>query len=292
MMLGLITDRTQQNVYRRKEVASKGWNNMTSAERLEWVGDPLNATGVNLLPYGPIYTSVVELKHRNQEIIATASDSGVYLFAISIIGDAINYENKTFTLSVDSIETIGGSPLLSLWWYDDSGYDFAGASLSSVGSVTFDVTPNTNHRKSLAMFVYVATDIEVVAGASVRYKGVMLENGSVRHPYVPYTEIIPTDITKGAYNYSDLNRVERAVEEISDLAGLGLVTRTNWTMQDIPSAFEMTRYLTNITTIRSLVADSDNVPEAPFTMNNLTFDSANNIEKILLAAYESITASL
>ena len=295
-MLGLITDRTQQNVYRRKEVASKGWNNMTSEERMEWLGDPLNAIGVNLLPYGPIRSSVVDLKYRNDHILATTSGDGQWLFAISIIGDAVNYENKTFTLSVDSIENLGGgSPEIALYWHtDDNHYDFAGVNLSTGGSVTFDTAtmPNTNHRKYLAMYVYVTTGVEVTAGASVQFRGVMLENGDIRHPYVPYTEILPTGITKGAYNYSDLNRVERAVKEISEIVGLGLVTKTDWTIQDIPSTVEMVRYLQNISTIRELIPDVSNIPDVPVTMNNLTFDSANNIEKILLAAYESVTASL
>ena len=295
-MLGLITDRTQQNVYRRKEVASKGWNNMTSEEREEWLGDPSIAIGANLIPYGPIYSGAVDLKYRNQEIVATTSATGVYQFAISILGDAVNFENKTFTLSIDSIDNSGGgSPEIALWWHtDDNNYDFAGVALSSGGSVTFNTadTPNTAHRKYLAMYVYVTTAVEVSAGAIARFKKVMLENGDEKHPYVPYTEILPTDITKGAYNYSDLNRVERSVREISDIAGLGLFTKTNWTIQDIPTDSEMDRYLRNIGAIRALISDVSNIPELPITMNNLTFDSANNIEKILLAAYESVIARL
>ena len=116
----------------------------------------------------------------------------------------------------------------------------------------------------------------------------MLESGATRHPYVPYTEILPTLATKGAYNYSDLNRVERAVAEISDLAGLGLTTKTDWKMWDIPTASDMSRYLANIASIRALVAD-DTVPIAPASMNNLTYSEANNIELILSAAYASLT---
>ena len=124
----------------------------------------------------------------------------------------------------------GGAPQLAVYWHDDNGYDYAGASLMSAGSVTFDTAEwqNVNNREYLAVYVYVTTSESVESGAYARYLGVMLENGNTRHGYVPYTEILATQATKGAYNYSDLNRVERAVAEISDLGGLGLVTKTNW----------------------------------------------------------------
>ena len=38
------------------------------------------------------------------------------------------------------------------------------------------------------------------------------------------------DAAKGAYNYTDLNRVETAVKEIAEKLGLSLVTKTNWTL--------------------------------------------------------------
>lgn len=290
-MKGLITDRTQRNVYRRKELSTKGWAGMTEAERTEWLGNPLSAEGgVNLFACGPYYSSAVELKYRSEEILATTNTAGVYLYAISIIGEAINFENKTLTFSADSITASGnGTPQIALYWHDDNGYEYAGASLSVGGSITVNTAEwqNANARKYLAVYVYVTTHETVTAGAYATFKGVMLEKGATRHSYVPYTEILPTAATKGAYNYSDLNRVERAVAEISDLAGLGLITKTNWDMWDIPTATEMSRYLGNIATIRSLVTDA-NVPTAPSSMSNLTYNEANNIEVILSAAYESL----
>ena len=292
-MKGLITDRTQQNVSRRNTLAAKGWYGMTPEEQAEWSGNPLNTMGVNLLPYGPNYSSSVEVKYRNGEIIAITNTAGIYLYAISIIGNATDYENKTFTLSADYIESVGGgSPQLALYWHDDNGFDFAGASISTADSVTFTISPNVNGRAYLAMYVYVTTAEEVAAGAGVRFVGVMFENGDTRHSYVPYVEVIPTMATKGAYNYSDLNRVERAVSEISDLVGLNLTTKTDWRMWDIPKSADMVRYLNNISMIRNFITDKSGVPETPTTMNHLTYADANDIEKILLAAYESVTASL
>ena len=288
-MLGLITDRSQQNVYYRNTLSQKGWSGMTTAERAEWLGEPLLATGVNLFPCGPFYSSAVELKYRNEEIVATAIWEGVYLYAVSIIGKASDYENKVFTLSADSIVASGtGTPQLALYWHDDYGFEYAGGTLLAEGSITVNTSqwPNTNNRAYLAVYVYVTTYGEVVAGDTARFGRVMLENGEVRHEYVPYTEILATRATKGAYNYSDLNRVERAVAEISDRAGLNLITKTDWTMWDIPKVSDMSRYLGNIAAIRNHFSINTNIPPS---MNNLTYEGANNIELILSEAYKSLT---
>ena len=288
-MLGLITDRSQQNVYYRNALSQKGWSGMTNAERAEWLGDPLLATGTNLFPCGPFYSSAVELKYRNEEIVANAIWEGIYLYAVSIIGKASDYENKILTFSTDSIVASGtGTPQLALYWHDDFGFEYAGGTLLTEGSVTINTTewPNTNSRAYLAVYVYVTTYGEIGAGEVATFRHVMLENGDTRHEYVPYTEILATRATKGAYNYSDLNRVERAVEEISDRAGLNLTTKTNWTMWDIPKVDDMSRYLGNIATIRNHFAIQTGIPAS---MNNLTYEGANNIELILSEAYKSLT---
>ena len=292
-MKGLITDRTQRNVHYRKELSGKGFARMTIEERAKWFGDPMAAEGANLFAYGPYYSSSVELKYRSEDILATATVGGIYLYAISIIGEASKFANKVFTFSVDAITaTGGGSPQIALYWHDDAGFEYAGADLSVAGSVTFNTSamPNTNNRQYLAAYVYVTTHATIASGATALFKGVMLESGSTRHEYVPYTEIIATEATKGAYNYSDLNRVERAVAELSDMLGLGLVTKTDWGMWDIPTASEMERYLNNVAVLRERVADDENVPTLPTSMNNLTYTGANNIELVLSAVYERLTS--
>lgn len=291
-MLGLVTDRTQRNVYRREELSAKGWAGMTTEERAEWLGNPFEATGANLFASGLYYSDTVELKYWNKEIVATAKVAGTYLYAISIIGKSSNFENKILTLSAETITASStGTPKIEIFWHDASGYDYAGGSLLSAGSITFDTTPfpNTNNREFLAAYIYVTSHESVAQGDTARFGRVMLEYGSVKHEYVPYTEILPTVSTKGAYNYSDLNRVGRAVAEISDRARLGLEAKTNWAMWDIPTETDMNRYLGNIAIIRQQLANSASVPEAPTTMNNFTYEQANNIELILSAAYESLT---
>lgn len=288
-MLGLITDRTERNVYRRSELSAKGWGGMTLDERAEWSGDPLVTEGANLIPPGLSYSSSVSIKHRNREIVATATSGGTYLYAIVIIGDAANYTNKAYTLSMGSLQASGGgTPQIALYWHDENGFEYAGASMATVGSMTFTTAdfPNTAGRKNLALYIYVTTAQAVEAGATARFGDVMLELGGVPHSYVPYTEVVATTATKGAYNYSDLNRVERAVAEISELAGLNLSTKTDWTMWDVPIEAEMTRYLSNVRYIKTVFGIDTSLPE---TMNNLNYESANNIEKILQVAYQAAT---
>lgn len=96
------------------------------------------------------------------------------------------------------------------------------------------------------------------------------------------------DATKGAYNYTDLNRVERAVNELAGKLGLSLTTKINWTLWDVPTQSEMERYLGNIKAIRDACPGEVEFPTLPSSMNGLTFTSANNIEKVLLLVYEEV----
>lgn len=287
-MLGLITDRTLRNVYRRKELSAKGWAGMTTEEKAEWLGNPFDTIGANLFATGVHYPNGVELKYYNKEIIATAVWEGAYLFAISIIGKASDYANRIYTLSAEGFV----SPAkIDLFWHDGNGYEYAGGTLLSAGSTIVDTItfPNVNNREYLAAYIYLSQDTPIDAGKIVTFSNVMLEIGSEKHEFVPYTEVVPTTATKGAYNYADLNRVERAVAEISERAGLGLETKTNWTMWDLPTESDMSRYLSNISAIRTRFEGVTNIPEAPTTMNNFTYEQANNIELILSLAYESLT---
>ena len=295
-MKGFITDRSYDNVLRRAELTKKGWANMTEAERAEWLGDPFSGTGANLFAFGDQYSGTVQLENINDSIFArvyNAGATGTYLFSVMILGDAVNYEGKTFTMSIDRIESSPGSaPKIELYWHDDSGAEPAGAWLTEAGSVTFNIDENAGGRGYLAAYIYVTTDSAVERGAFARFYGVMLENGSTRHEYVPYTEILATPATKGAYNYSDLNRVERAVIEILNSTGLdGIETKIErWRMWDVPIASEMERYLNNIKIIRNAFLSEDH--PLPNSMNYLTFEDANNIEEVLLKAWATLEASL
>ena len=91
-----------------------------------------------------------------------------------------------------------------------------------------------------------------------------------------------TDL-KGAYNVSDLNRVGAAVEYLANLLntyGYTVVTHAKITYIEIdtPSLTQMTNYLSDVKAIKEKMNGTQEMPE---TMNNLSYEDANNIEKVL-----------
>lgn len=92
---------------------------------------------------------------------------------------------------------------------------------------------------------------------------------------------------KGAYNSSDLNRVQSAVRYLSDrLAAVGyplkLSEAKNWTAQDVPTRSDLEKYLADVRAIRGVFTLLKTTPPVPDTMVGLNHIKANNIEQILL----------
>lgn len=86
------------------------------------------------------------------------------------------------------------------------------------------------------------------------------------------------------YNVSDLNRVEEAVKELSYLLTaegyyINADAKTNWAVTDFPYIEEMERYLNNVKKCERQFVKT-NIP-LPITMENLGYNDANNIEKVL-----------
>lgn len=125
------------------------------------------------------------------------------------------------------------------------------------------------------------------------------------------------DGLKGAYNATDLNRVESAVLYLSNaLADLPTVisdyaaskgvawdsiynvpydptaytvtTKTDWRHTDIPLPSDMVRYLANIVLLRSAL--NFNTVDLPPDMDNLTYTEANAIERVLFDLDGAINA--
>lgn len=141
----------------------------------------------------------------------------------------------------------------------------------------------------MAEFVFNRTQAHVDRLKFLRAKGYENLSAAEREEYHGSASL-------GAYNYTDINRVEAAVAEISQWFGLDLTTatdRTNWTMpvqystpgaNDIP----MWKYLENVVAIRDNALkwnDTLVFPPLPETMDNLTWEMANNIEETLYIAY-------
>lgn len=118
-------------------------------------------------------------------------------------------------------------------------------------------------------------------------------------------------ISRGAYNYTDLNRVTRAMEYIdSELKKRGYIsgyaplyiphraavfaddgesiirwdewTDTEWNEHDIPTESICAEYLRNIRALRDRFPIDAETPNVPEDMDELHFTEANDIEQILV----------
>lgn len=99
---------------------------------------------------------------------------------------------------------------------------------------------------------------------------------------------------KGAYNASDLNRVESTVQYLAErLAITGnhpvVDVKTVWTNKEWVTASESERYLHNIKMLRNVLAIPSNLPEVPQDLEDLYYTEANDIERILEMIDEMIT---
>lgn len=98
---------------------------------------------------------------------------------------------------------------------------------------------------------------------------------------------------KGAYNYTDLNRVGAAVEYLTALLyslGYNVPTLpvTDWQEGDIPFSAQMAQYLSNIAALRNRLPYV--APDAPADMTGLTYQEANDIEEILYTLEDVLEA--
>ena len=88
---------------------------------------------------------------------------------------------------------------------------------------------------------------------------------------------------KGALNRSDLERIESDIQVLSEKLYLGL--KKNEISSDFPAESYFSRLKENVDKIREMKivhSDTPNVPELPFN----TYEKINDIERILLDAYE------
>ena len=123
---------------------------------------------------------------------------------------------------------------------------------------------------------------------------------------------------RGAYNYGDLNRVGNATSYIAnrmttipteldsyraergvsdddiyhvpyDPDTVTVNPKTDWAVADTPTLTQVTTYLNDITTVRKQLTLPTDTPQTPNTLDNLTFETANNIEKILFVVDKILT---
>lgn len=92
---------------------------------------------------------------------------------------------------------------------------------------------------------------------------------------------------RGAYNAADLKRVQAAMAYVAErLRGYGyrveLPHARPWSVSDIPSPEEMDGYLADLAVLRRTIAVLPTTPDVPPDMEGLTWQEANDIERILL----------
>lgn len=100
---------------------------------------------------------------------------------------------------------------------------------------------------------------------------------------------------KGSYNCSDLNRVGRMLnwlrDQLNTLCGIGiqLSAKTDWTDWDEPTLTQMQTYQHQVQQIRDAISYPEGTASAP-SIQYLSFEDANNIEKILQICDQQITS--
>lgn len=104
-------------------------------------------------------------------------------------------------------------------------------------------------------------------------------------------------VSKGAYNYTDLNRVTACMDDLNEvLMGLGYETGyhgiiihpngaepTLWCEEDVPTLTQMQRYLGNVEALRGVLELPEDTAPVPADMVGLTTEEANAIEDILVS---------
>lgn len=100
---------------------------------------------------------------------------------------------------------------------------------------------------------------------------------------------------KGAYNVSDLNRVEAAVAYVMErFIAIGydariLDIKNTWIRTEFMTLSDTVRYLDNIRYLASQFVMPEGTPDVPTDMNGFTYSEANDIERILEIVDEYIT---
>lgn len=97
---------------------------------------------------------------------------------------------------------------------------------------------------------------------------------------------------KGSYNASDLNRVGAACAYLYDMfAGCGyavpgyVALPTDWAVTGVPTAGDMNTYLGTIAALKAVLQAAQEIPDS---MEKLTVDGANDIERLLIEVEDQV----
>ena len=93
---------------------------------------------------------------------------------------------------------------------------------------------------------------------------------------------------KGAFNLSDINRIEGNISSIASLLVIFVDTK-EWELGDIPRVSDYKRIKDNVQTIKDAWIKLSFTPETPEQPLN-TYQKWNDIEKILFDVYKNYTS--
>ena len=98
-------------------------------------------------------------------------------------------------------------------------------------------------------------------------------------------EPYPNNNLRFSWDFRALNRTEEAMQYVNQIfQELGYFTnmkfKTDWSIEEITPK-ERDRYINNLTILRNYIALNSEVPLAPTTINGMSYERANDIEKIL-----------
>lgn len=86
---------------------------------------------------------------------------------------------------------------------------------------------------------------------------------------------------KGALSYTDYNRIESGIQELSAVVGASVSVKTDWDIIGYLTDADASRWLSNISNIRAKCSGPGGLSDTPASMNNLTYQIMNLIETIL-----------
>lgn len=102
---------------------------------------------------------------------------------------------------------------------------------------------------------------------------------------------------KGAYNYTDLNRVTEAMDHLDSVfkergykTGYQQV-KAVWYAEDVPTVSQMQQYLSNVAKLKAVVFEGVSTA-VPADMESLTLAEANAIEQILVTVNDLLSRML
>lgn len=100
---------------------------------------------------------------------------------------------------------------------------------------------------------------------------------------------------KGAYNYTDFNRLGEAVAYLVermkelDIHDSSIIPKVDWVMGDTPTQSQVSNLLSCLTKLRAKLSLLDDAPSVPNSLDKLTYQTANDMELLLWMIDQRIT---